>query len=75
MAVVGYYGIRSYSPVRPWYLPVRITPQQEVAIGLQAAPAMAQQFGGLSADPQARQRVDRICHDLVEKTDAQALPL
>ena len=75
VAVVGYYGIRSYNPALPAMIrPVRITPQQEIAIGLQAAPAMAQRYGGLSADPQARQRVDRICHDLVEKTEARRSP-
>ena len=75
VAVVGYYGIRGYNPALPGVIrPVRITPQQEIAIGLQAAPAMAQRYGGLSADPQARQRVDRICHDLVEKTEARRSP-
>jgi predicted Zn-dependent protease len=75
VAVVGYYGIRGYNPALPAVIrPVRITPQQEIAIGLQAAPAMAQRYGGLSADPQARQRVDRVCHDLVEKTDARLSP-
>jgi predicted Zn-dependent protease len=75
VAVVGYYGIRGYNPALPAVIrPVRITPQQEIAIGLQAAPAMAQRYGGLSADPAARQRVDRVCHDLVEKTDARRSP-
>jgi predicted Zn-dependent protease len=73
VAIIGYYGLRS-SPILPQIRPVRITPQQEIAIGLQAAPAMAQRYGGLSADPQARQRVDRICHDLVEKTEARRSP-
>jgi predicted Zn-dependent protease len=74
VAVVGYYGIRGYTPALARIRPVRITPQQEIAIGLQAAPAMAQRYGGLSADPQARQRVDRVCHDLVEKTEARRSP-
>jgi predicted Zn-dependent protease len=74
VAIVGYYGIRRYSPVLPAVQRVRITPQQEIAIGLQASPAMAQRYGGLAADPQVRQRVDRICHDLVEKTEARRSP-
>ena len=74
VAIVGYYGIRGYTPALERIRPVRITPQQEIAIGLQAAPAMAQRYGGLSADPQARQRVDRVCHDLVEKTEARRSP-
>lgn len=75
VAVIGYYGIRSYNPALPALVRrPQITPQQEIAIGLQAAPAMAQRYGGLSADPQGRQRVDRICHDLVEKTEARRSP-
>jgi beta-barrel assembly-enhancing protease len=74
VAVVGYYGIRSYNPALARLRPVRITPQQEIAIGLQAAPAMAQRYGGLSADPEAQRRVDRVCHDLVEKTEARRSP-
>lgn len=77
VAVAGYYGIRSYNPVPGEgrsLRPLRITPQQEIAIGLQAAPAMAQRYGGLSSDLQARQRVDRVCHDLVEKTEARRSP-
>jgi len=74
VAVAGYYGSHSYNPITAEVLPLRITPQQEVAIGLQAAPAMAQRYGGLSSDQQAQRHVDRICHDLVEKTDAKGSP-
>src|SRR4051794_13076129 len=75
VAVAGYYGARSYTPV-PVLAgpPLRITPQQEVSLGLQAAPAMAQRFGGLSPDQQAQRRVDLVCHDLVEKTSVKASP-
>jgi len=74
VAVAGYYGSHSYNPAAVAGPSLRITPQQEVAIGLQAAPAMAQRYGGLSSDQQAQRHVDRICHDLVEKTDAKGTP-
>lgn len=74
VAVGGYYGIRGYNPVLTEVRRARITPQQEIAIGLQAAPAMAQRYGGLSSDQRAQQRVDRVCHDLVEKTEARRSP-
>jgi beta-barrel assembly-enhancing protease len=74
VAILGYYGIRGYGPAATVIQRARITPQQEIAIGLQAAPAMAQRYGGLSSDPQVRQRVDRVCHDLVEKTEARRSP-
>lgn len=71
ISLVGYYGARSYNPVTDEVQHVSISPEQEVALGLQAAPSMAEQYGGLHPDQQAQQRVDRICHELVEKTDAQ----
>src|SRR3954452_24372458 len=73
VAVAGYYGSHSYNPMAE-APPLRVTPRQEVAIGLQAAPAMARRYGGLSSDQQAQRHIDRICHDLVEKTDAKGTP-
>ena len=42
--------------------PVRVilTPEQEVALGLQAVPEMARQFGGELRDPVQTNRVNRI---------------
>lgn len=74
VAMAGYYGIRSANPVVAEVRHVRITPEQEAALGLQAAPLMAQRYGGLSTDQAAQQRVDRVCHDLVEKTSARKTP-
>ena len=74
VAVAGYYGVRGYNPVRAEGARLVVTPQQEVAIGLQAAPAMAQRYGGLSSDQPSQRRVDRVCHDLVEKTEARRSP-
>ena len=48
-----------------------LKPEQEVALGLEAAPQMAQQHGGLAQDRRGRERVKIIGEDLVyalEKT-------
>ncbi|HEX9941333.1 MAG TPA: M48 family metalloprotease [Thermoanaerobaculia bacterium] len=74
VAIAGYYGTRSYNPVTDEVQHVDITPQQEVALGLQAAPEMAQQFGGLHPDQKAQALVDRICNELVTKTSAKDTP-
>jgi predicted Zn-dependent protease len=74
VTIAGYYGTRSYNPVTDEVQHVDITPQQEVALGLQAAPEMAQQFGGLHPDQKAQALVDRICHELVTKTSAKDTP-
>ena len=49
-----------------------ITPDQEVALGLQAAPEMAQQFGGLSQNAQAQELLDQTCARLISRSAAQA---
>ena len=42
-----------------------ITPEQEIALGLEAAPEMAQQHGGLSRDRRGRERVKDIGEELL----------
>ncbi|MBT8234400.1 MAG: M48 family metalloprotease [Saprospiraceae bacterium] len=47
---------------------VSLTPDQEVAIGLQSAPSMIQQHGGLHPDQEAQIFVDQIGERLVNNT-------
>ena len=47
---------------------ISLTPDQEVAIGLQSAPSMVQQHGGLHPDQGAQQFVDEIGERLVNNT-------
>jgi len=74
LAIAGYYGTRSFNPVTEEVQHIDITPQQEVALGLQAAPEMAQQYGGLSADQGTQQLVDRVCRELIARTAAKDTP-
>lgn len=53
---------------------IDLTVDQEIALGLQAAPEMARQYGGLHADQQATARVKEIGQQLVEQTKAGASP-
>lgn len=50
------------------------TPEEEVALGLQSAPAMIEQMGGPSRDAQARARVERIGQKLVQGGLARQTP-
>jgi predicted Zn-dependent protease len=59
-AVVSYFGKTSLNPLTGETQRVAMTPEQEIAIGLKAAPEMAAQMGGLSQDPKARALVERI---------------
>ena len=51
-----------------------LSPDQEIALGLQAAPEMAQQFGGLAPDPEAQALVDEVGNRLVQQTAAAKTP-
>lgn len=51
-----------------------ITPQQEIALGLQALPSLAQQYGGQSRDPQGQAVVDRVGARIVQGSDAAKSP-
>jgi predicted Zn-dependent protease len=47
---------------------IGLSPEQEVAIGLQSAPSMVQQHGGLHPDQEAQHFVDQIGEKLVNST-------
>ncbi len=47
---------------------VSISPEQEVALGLQSAPSMIQQYGGLHPDQNAQELVDIVGERLVNNT-------
>jgi predicted Zn-dependent protease len=53
-ALISYFGSSVYNPITGEKQHINITEEQEIALGLQSAPEMAQQFGGLHPDPQAR---------------------
>ena len=60
IAIIGYYSNSFLNPVTGRKQHIAMTVDQEIALGLQAAQEMAQQFGGLSPDPDAQAMVDRI---------------
>lgn len=69
ISLLAYFGSSVFNPITEEKQHVAgITPEQEVALGLQAAPEMAQQFGGLDPDPEAQARVDRIGERLASRS-------
>src|SRR5678815_452299 len=53
---------------------IDMTTEQEIALGLQAAPEMARQYGGLHPDQQASARVKEIGQQIVSRTKAGETP-
>jgi len=70
VALISYFGSTSINPLTGEKQRVAMTPEQEVAIGLKAAPQMAAQMGGLSQNPKARELVQRVGARLVRESFA-----
>jgi predicted Zn-dependent protease len=75
ISILGYYGSSVFNPITQEKQHVAgITPEQEVALGLQAAPEMAQQFGGEDPDPKAQALVDQVGERIVAQSAAGKTP-
>lgn len=71
VSIIGYLGSRSYNPVTEEDQYVAISPEQEIVLGLEAAPQMAREYGGLDADPNDQAYVDEVCARLIENSEAK----
>lgn len=67
LSLLGYFSSASVNPVTGEKQYVGMSIDQEIALGLQAAPEMAQQFGGKSGDPQALAKVASVGRRLLER--------
>ena len=74
ISIVSYVASRSYNPVTGENQYLSLTPDQEIALGLQSAPEMIQEFGGLSPDQNAQTTVDNIGFNIVNKSVARTTP-
>jgi predicted Zn-dependent protease len=75
VSLFGYFGSSVFNPITQEKQHVgSITPEQEVALGLQAAPEMAQQFGGLDPDQGAQARVSGVGERVVTRSAAGKSP-
>lgn len=73
-SLVTYFMSSQENPVTGETQHVDITVEQEIALGLQAAPEMAQQFGGLDPDQGAQDLVDEIGAEVVARSAAGRSP-
>lgn len=73
-SLVAYYRNTSVNPITHEKQHIGITPQQEIAMGLQAAPQMAQQFGGEDPDPKRQALVDEVGSEVVRGSQAGQTP-
>ncbi len=74
ISLISYYGNSVRNPVTHKKQHVTLSPDQEIRLGLQAAPQMAAQYGGLEPNPRDQQRVDEVGRRIIAQSDAKGAP-
>jgi predicted Zn-dependent protease len=74
VAAFGYFGLREFNPITGETQHIALTPEQEIALGLQSAPEMAEQFGGLEPDATIQGDVTAVGERLVQQSVAGRTP-
>jgi len=67
-AIISYLGTREENPYTGETQYIGISREQEVAMGLQAAPQMAEEYGGLDPDADAQAYLDQVCQKLIDNS-------
>lgn len=70
-ALCTYWGMSERNPITGETQHISLTQEQEIALGLQAAPEMAQQFGGLDPDQSIQADVTLLGQKLVGESVAE----
>src|SRR5512134_2832520 len=73
-SLFSYFSSRQDNPVTGETQYVDITPAQEIALGLEAAPQMAAEFGGLDENAQDQAIVDDVGNRIVQSSPAGSSP-
>jgi len=74
VSLLSYFGSRQDNAVTGETQYIGITVEQEIALGLQSAPQMAQEFGGLDPDESAQAVVDQVGNSVVQSSPASQTP-
>jgi predicted Zn-dependent protease len=73
-SIISYFGSKQNNPITGETQYINISPDQEIALGLQATPQMEQEFGGEDADASAQALVDKIGNQIVQSSPADNSP-
>lgn len=74
ISLISYFGSQEYNPVTGEEQYISLTAEQEIALGLQTAPEMIAEYGGLHPDDQVQQLIDDIGQTLVNSSAARDTP-
>jgi len=72
VALISYYSKNQVNPITGEKQHIDLTPQQEVVMGLQSAPQMAQEYGGLYNDNEVQQQAKAVGYKLIKQVDDEA---
>jgi beta-barrel assembly-enhancing protease len=73
-SIIAYFGSKQDNPITGETQYVNITPEQEIALGLQAAPQMAAEFGGEDENPNDQALVDDVGNRILQGSPAGNSP-
>jgi len=74
ISLITYFGSQSTNPVTQDIQHISMSTDQEIAMGLQAAPEVADQFGGLDPNQSDQQHVQQIGLRIVQDSPASTTP-
>ena len=74
ISLITYFGSQSTNPVTKDVQHISMSPDQEIAMWLQAAPQIADQFGGIDPNQSDKQRVQQIGQAIVQDSTASTTP-
>jgi len=73
-SLISYFGTTQDNPITGETQHVNITPEQEIALGLQAAPQMEQEFGGEDENANDQAIVDQVGNNILQGSPASSSP-
>lgn len=73
-ALFRYFGSEQINATTGEKQHIGISPSQEIALGLQAAPRMEDQYGGLSSDERAAAEVQQVGNRILQNSEAGKSP-
>jgi beta-barrel assembly-enhancing protease len=73
-SIISYFGTTQNNPITGETQHIGITPDQEIALGLQAAPEMEAEFGGEDANANDQAIVDQIGNNILQSSSADNSP-
>jgi len=73
-SIISYFGSKQSNPVTGETQYINISPDQEIALGLQAAPQMEDEFGGEDPSSNDQAIVDQVGNKVVQSSPAGSSP-